>query len=282
MALSLAMRADRAGAHRTSALSYRLLRHSGMIAPMTITAGPATGARCKCGCGGEVSPGRSWLKGHSGRGEGGFDPAKHGAPLSVPGPEEAANLSDAEWDALEGGGPIWADPGAEPAAAGLPRIGAVEDIPPGPDGLSDAYSDEPPAHASQDWGTSLRAEPSTVRVTAAVRRDVAAKLGIPALIIGTIWEARDPYCGGKFQEQRKATCEALADLMCDSPFWLDFMTGPMGGYVKWVKLGSALGPVLAVIIAHHVMHTIGAQTEPGPDAMHYRPMPEPDPARYPG
>jgi hypothetical protein len=279
MPFGLAVRADRASARRAAPLGYHLLGHSGMIAAMTQTASPAIGAACKCGCGSEVSPGRSWIRGHSGRGQGGYDPRKHGGP-AIPGPEQAAALSDAEWEALEGGGPVWADPGPEQAGEGLPRIGPVEDVPAGPEGLTGDLSDDPPAHARDDWGAELRREPGTVKVTAAVRRDIAAKLGIPALVIGTVWEARDPYCGGRFNGQRKATCEAFADIMCDSPFWLDFMTGPMGGYVKWVKVVTALAPVAGAVIAHHVTHTV--ITEPEPDAMGRRPMPEPDPARYPG
>jgi len=211
------------------------------------------------------------MRGHAARGPGGF----RGEPAAgLPDPGQAETWTEAEWDALEDGAAILAEPGparepGRPAAAG-----PVEDVPGGgQDGTGD-LRDAEPAHGSREWGGPPRA----ARVTAAVRRDIGAKIGIPMAVLGAIWEARDPVCGGRFQEQRSKLALDLATLACDSPWWVSFFTGPAGGYMKYVQMAADLWPVVEMILAHHVTHTVIA---PGPAADPRVFGAEPDMSRYP-
>lgn len=185
-------------------------------------------------------------------------------------------MTDADWAALEAGGPGVPDPLADLYGAGPPESRVVEDIPPGAEGVSGPYSDEPPAHARKDWA-ALAPDGTLPRVTQAVRRDVAAKIGIPLAITGAVYEMRDPYCGGAFQGIRKDLAAELADLACDSPQVLAFFLGRGGKYMRYLNIGFTLLPWLEMMAAHHIMHSIGE----GAPAQPSGPVPAPDFARYP-
>ncbi len=76
------------------------------------------------------------------------------------------------------------------------------------------------------------------------------------MVPGTIWSARDSLCGGTFVEQIPATAEAFTDIVCDSPSLLAAFSGPGSNIIKALKVGAALMPVVQVMAAHHVYHTI--------------------------
>ena len=57
-------------------------------------------------------------------------------------------------------------------------------------------------------------------------------------------------------QQIPDTAEALTDIIVDSPELLAFFTGPGGSFMKALKLGVALMPVISTVAAHHVYHTI--------------------------
>jgi hypothetical protein len=95
-----------------------------------------------------------------------------------------------------------------------------------------------------------------VKVPAGVRGDIDAKIRFTLQVPGTIWQARDPLCGGTFCEQIPDTAEAFTDIVCDSADLVAFFTGPGGNFMKLLKLGAALMPVVQVGMAHHVYHTV--------------------------
>ena len=133
--------------------------------------------------------------------------------------------------------------------------------------------DRPPGHLSappggRERGSQRRAGP--VRVTAAVRKDITAKIKMPLFVGGKIWEARDPWCGGTFVAQFDPISEAFADIVCDSADLVAWFTGPAGGFMKYLNLATALAPVAQVAWAHHIAHSIGREGQPE----------QPDMARY--
>lgn len=131
--------------------------------------------------------------------------------------------------------------------------------------------DRPPGHLSAPTGGRERGpQRRTVRVTAAVRRDITAKIKMPLFVGGKIWEARDPWCGGVFVAQADPIADALTDIVCDSADLVAFFTGPAGGFMKYLNLATALAPVAQVAWAHHIAHSIGAEGQPA----------QPDMARY--
>ena len=190
----------------------------------------------------------TWARGHAKRG---------------PAETRVEPLSDEEIDGAADG---WADLGEitlddvvvpSPSPAALPRD---PDIP--ASGAAGDEPDEPPAHASKARRKAARAagrEPraaAKIRVTVSVRADITAKIAMPLEIGGQIWRARDPLCGTVFLEQRAPIAEALADIVCDSPDLVAFFTGPGGAFMRYLNLAAALWPVLEVLAAHHVWHTV--------------------------
>ena len=95
-----------------------------------------------------------------------------------------------------------------------------------------------------------------VRVTAAGRKDVAAKLQLMLFVPGSVWATRDPYCGGTFMHQLPETVDALTDIVCDSADLYAFFTGPGGSFMKYMKLILALQPVGVMAWQHHIAHAI--------------------------
>jgi hypothetical protein len=79
------------------------------------------------------------------------------------------------------------------------------------------------------------------------------------MVPGQIWKARDPLCGGVFVEQIPETADAFTDIVCDSADLLAFFSGPGGNFMKALKAGAALMPVVQVVAAHHVYHSIDEQ-----------------------
>ena len=137
-----------------------------------------------------------------------------------------------------------------------PGGGGVGEGTPGPS--APPAVDAPPRHGTKEWrrGTGKRAPGRPVRVTATVRGDIDAKIRFALMVPGQIWKARDPLCGGTFVEQTPEIAEAFTDIVCDSADLVAFFTGPGGNFMKALKLGAALMPVLQVVAAHHVYHTI--------------------------
>lgn len=138
-------------------------------------------------------------------------------------------------------------------------------------------ADDPPRHGTKEWrrgsGPHARAlGKRPVRVTASIRGDIDAKIRFTLMVPGQIWKARDPLCGGTFVDTIPDQAEAYTDIVCDSADLVAFFTGPGGNFMKILKVGAALMPVVQVVAAHHVYHTIGEDEQPD--------MQQPDYGRY--
>lgn len=131
-----------------------------------------------------------------------------------------------------------------------------------------AQPDSAPAHARREWRKTAHKprepQPKTraTRVTAGVRSDIDAKIRFGLMVPGQLWKARDPLCGGTFTNQIDDIAEALTDIVVDSPDLVAFFAGPGGAFMKALKLGAALMPVVQVAMAHHVYHNAEQQLDP--------------------
>jgi hypothetical protein len=167
---------------------------------------------------------------------------------------------------MDGGGPHnpldigEIDPDPEPARTPAPAAG----VSPGP-GLADAPGpgptdpDPPPAHGRRQWRkeTKQAARPAaSVRVTAGVRKDVNAKLSILLGVPGSVWQARDPLCGGTFMEELPNISAAFANFVCESPDLLEWFVGSGGRFMLVLDILASLMPIGTVVMAHHVYHSI--------------------------
>jgi len=171
--------------------------------------------------------------------------------------------------------PDMPDPDAPPSAPRSPfleqgRAGA----PPPPSGEV-PVPDEPPAHARKRRRTPKITETESKqakrpRVSVSIRADINAKVSVPLEVGGTIWAARDPLCGGAFLAQRPAVADALTDIICDSPDLVAWFTGPASRFMLYLNLAGALWPVVEMISAHHVYHSVELPV------MDHREMPVPE------
>jgi hypothetical protein len=93
-------------------------------------------------------------------------------------------------------------------------------------------------------------------VTAAVRKDIRGKLAFMGLMVTSMWQVSDPYCGGAAAGIIPELSEAITDLVVDSADLVAWFTAG-GSYMKWLTLATVLQPVTVVIWQHHVSHTIG-------------------------
>lgn len=213
-----------------------------------------TGNTCACGCG-EPTKGK-WRRGHAGRGEGG------GARLApLPGPDDPAWAEDVGIiDVEDHPAP---EPG--PSLSGGPGPGDVPGPPPEPP------ADEPPAHARREWHAKAPRAPKgkPPRITSAIRGDIDAKISFALEIPGRVWAARDPLCGEVFIGQRPEISRSLTEIVCRSPQLVEWFTGAGGGFIMFLDLGAALFPVLQVVMAHHVYHSIETGQEEAADAGRY-------------
>jgi hypothetical protein len=194
-----------------------------------------------------------WVRGHAARGEGGY--AASGA---IPPPDDP-------WWEEDGGGPHAdigvIDPEQEPGPAGPPAAAAAEAGPagsgyePGP-----SQPDPPPAHGRKQWRRETKERATrpaaAVRVTAGVRKDVNAKLSILLGVPGSVWQARDPLCGGTFMEELPNISAALANFVCESPDMLEWFIGSGGRFMLVLDILASLMPIGTVVMAHHVYHSI--------------------------
>ena len=116
-------------------------------------------------------------------------------------------------------------------------------------------------------------KPKPLRVTVAIRKDVRGKTGMFLAAVGSVWQRRDPYCGGHFLqtlpsykdedgEQIDGLVDALTDIFCDSPDIVRWFT-TSGKFMKYLNLISLLEPVAAAFYMHHIVHRVDvADAEP--------------------
>jgi hypothetical protein len=152
------------------------------------------------------------------------------------------------------------------------RPARYEAVPDEPEALT---ADPGPAHGRREWRKTAKEAPrggrapSAAKITAAIHKDIHAKISVGLEIPGRVWQARDPLCGGTFVEQRPAIADALTGIVCDSPDLVAWFTGPGGKFMKWLDLMMAVAPVAMVVGAHHVFHTVDDVDAQQPDYGQY-------------
>lgn len=209
---------------------------------------------CACGCGRTVAEGRTWIRGHSARGRGGFDPARHGdgKVAQFPGPGEDFDRLAAEAEPF--GDTISVDD-APPASTPAPIAPTAGAGTPG----DEPGDDEPPGHARREWRQRTRQSKSKAapKITAGVRGDIEAKIGFGVELIGHAWQVRDPLCGGTWLQQTPAIAASFTNWVVRSPQLVEWFTSPAGsGFMLFLDTAAALGPVVSAVMAHHVYHSV--------------------------
>jgi hypothetical protein len=198
---------------------------------------------------------------------GGFNPARHLTPLPDIPLEPNLEVGDAgdlepNLEVGEGFGdwpPGWDDGRADYGPRGK-HAGPAADEPP---------ADEQPLGPDPQPGPLRDTRPRGThhKITAGIRKDIDAKVGIMLELPGRVWEARDPLCGAVFVQQLPSTRSALVDLICQSPDLVAWFTGVGGGFMLYLNLLAALQPVAVTVWAHHIAHSIeapGQQQQAGP------------------
>jgi hypothetical protein len=147
----------------------------------------------------------------------------------------------------------------------------LKDQVPEPEDGSDLATDEPeeleqdlPPKRPSAYSEAVKSKSRTAKakVTLAQRKDIQAKISIMVALPSAIVARRDPICGGALMGQVPDISEALAELVCDSADLVEFFTSS-SGYMKWLKLATALQPVAEVAWQHHVSHKIGNEDKQG-------------------
>ena len=118
------------------------------------------------------------------------------------------------------------------------------------------------------------------KVTAAVKKDIRAKLAFGLALLPTPFHGRDPVCVEAFVScipDRKTeagepvlgVASALTEIICDSPEMVAFFsTG--GRYMKWLQLLMAVQPFAVTIMHHHITHSIQNEEQEQEDWANYR------------
>jgi hypothetical protein len=113
--------------------------------------------------------------------------------------------------------------------------------------------DPPPSWAD---GTPDKPPPAPAKVTAAVRKELSAAVGMVGMVILPPLVAADPYCGGALKDSFGDIANAVVPLLCQSPRVVAFFTDTASDWMLWWKLAVAMAPVAAAVGRHHVLKTV--------------------------
>jgi hypothetical protein len=102
---------------------------------------------------------------------------------------------------------------------------------------------------------------ATVRITAAMRRDVEGKLAFALGLGGQFWIMADPLCGSAFLDNTENIARKLTPVICQSPDIVRWLT-KSSSFVLYVDLFMAFWPVVQMIFAHHIAQTVAVGTYP--------------------
>lgn len=126
--------------------------------------------------------------------------------------------------------------------------------------LEDAARDTPNDPDPADWKETK----ISVRVTKAIREDIQGKLGMIFGFMAMGISMRDPFCGGAIGDNADTIIPKLVPIICKSPDMVRWFTSKSSGYIVWFELMMVCWPVIQVIVAHHVTHSIGKPKGSGP------------------
>lgn len=171
-----------------------------------------------------------------------------GAPLEpIPGPDS----DELEPDELEDG---FGDDGTMPDELLLED--ELEDEPASSTRAASEPANPLPGFLRDGKPRKSKVPPPKIRVTAAIRKDVEAKIRFALMPTARLFAMRDPVCGSVAVEQEPEISSAFAEIVCDSPDLVAWFTGPAGGFMKYLRLIMAVQPVLMIGWAHHIAHAV--------------------------
>lgn len=96
---------------------------------------------------------------------------------------------------------------------------------------------------------------ATIKITAAVRKDVEGKVAFAMALSGQMWAMVDTVCATVYLEQTPEIAKKLTPILCQSPDVVKWLT-KSSNFVLWVDLAMAMWPVLAIVFAHHIAKTV--------------------------
>lgn len=108
-----------------------------------------------------------------------------------------------------------------------------------------------------DQPSEVRPAKQTIRITAALRRDVEGKLAFIMGLSGQMWAMGDPVCGAVFLNQCPEIAKKLTPIVCQSPDVVKWLT-KTSNFTLWIDLFMACLPVAQMIFAHHIAKSVSA------------------------
>jgi hypothetical protein len=116
------------------------------------------------------------------------------------------------------------------------------------------FSDPAPAWQSK---SAPRPKPRAPKVTAKVKGDMSAAVGMMVMVAGPAVMARDPYCGGAFLDNSQKITDAVVPLLCRSHTVVAFFSDSSeNGWLLWFNLALALSPVAVAVGKHHIIKSV--------------------------
>lgn len=100
----------------------------------------------------------------------------------------------------------------------------------------------------------------TILVTKQVARDIQGKLAFLMSMPASMLMPLDPICMRVVLDQTPEISARLTPIICQSQDMVQFFTRS-SGFIMWISLGSAVWPVIQVVIAHHLTKSIGHDKE---------------------
>lgn len=199
-------------------------------------------------------------------GQNGFDISQRGAiPKGIVAAWESATghaPGDGDSDSEEDG-PDWdsaaaeliADPGEPDPPPAASREQPVSSLDEARERIGSR--NRQPAWA-REGGKRTRARPAAepkMKVTAAIKADVEAKLVLVLGLVGVPWKAADPYCGGQWCDDVESMAKAWAPLLCQSAEVVRFFTRT-STFMLWVAALASMQNVASCVFSHHIAQTV--------------------------
>lgn len=125
--------------------------------------------------------------------------------------------------------------------------------------LAELFSIDEAARLTPD-DPEPRSEPefkakTTIKITAAVKRDVEGKLAFALGLSGQLWAMADTVCATAYLEAAPDIAKKLTPIVCQSPDVVKWLT-KSSNFILWIDLFMAVYPVLTIVFAHHIAKTI--------------------------
>jgi hypothetical protein len=119
------------------------------------------------------------------------------------------------------------------------------------------FSDPAPAWANKPAPKAKTTRTAAPKVTAKVKGDMSAAVGMMMMVTGPAIMAKDPYCGGVFLDNSQKITDAVIPLLCRSHTVVAFFSDSTeNGWLLWFNLALALSPVAMAIGKHHIIRSV--------------------------